>query len=52
MKQVAQLTLMVQLPDDETFDSFKSELNQGIVGQLKSFIESQHDTPHSFFLFG
>ena len=52
MKQVAQLTLMVQLPDDETFDSFKSDINHGIVSQLKSFIESQQETPHSFYLFG
>ncbi|AAZ28050.1 MULTISPECIES: DnaA regulatory inactivator Hda [Colwellia] len=52
MKQVAQLTLMVQLPDDETFDSFKSDINQGVVTQLKSYIESQQSTPHSFYLFG
>ncbi len=52
MKQVAQLTLMVQLPDDETFDSFKSELNQGIASQLKTFIEQNQQTPHSFYLFG
>lgn len=52
MKQVAQLTLMVQLPDDETFDSFKSNVNQGIVSQLKSYIEQKQATPHSFYLFG
>ena len=52
MKQVAQLTLMVQLPDDETFDSYKSDLNLGIVSQLKDFIEQKHKTPHSLYLFG
>jgi DnaA family protein len=52
MKQVAQLTLMVQLPDDETFTSFKSDLNQGVVSQLKSYIDPQQSTPHSFYLFG
>ena len=52
MKQVAQLTLMVQLPDDETFTSFKSDLNQGIVSQLKSYIDPQQSTPHSLYLFG
>ena len=52
MKQVAQLTLMVQLPDDETFNSFKSDVNQGVVSQLKAYIESQQETPHSFYLFG
>ena len=52
MKKVAQLTLMVQLPDDETFNSFKSDLNQDTVSQLKSYIEPQGTTPHSFYLFG
>jgi DnaA family protein len=52
MKQVAQLTLMVQLPDDETFSSFKSDLNQGVVSQLKSYIDPLESTPHSFYLFG
>jgi DnaA family protein len=52
MKKVAQLALMVQLPDDETFDSFKSELNVGIATQLKSYIDQQQDSPHSFYLFG
>ncbi|KGJ87379.1 DnaA regulatory inactivator Hda [Colwellia psychrerythraea] len=52
MKQVAQLTLMVQLPDDETFESFKSDLNVGVVSQLKSYIEQVQDTPHGFYLFG
>lgn len=52
MKQVAQLTLQVQLPDDETFDSFKSDVNLGIVSQLKSYIDQKQDTPHSFYMFG
>ncbi|PKG81965.1 DnaA regulatory inactivator Hda [Colwellia sp. 75C3] len=52
MKQVAQLTLMVQLPDDETFTSFKSDINQSIVSQLKSYIDPQQSTPHSLYLFG
>ncbi len=52
MKQAAQLALMVQLPDDETFDSFKSELNLSIVSQLKAYIEQSQDSTHSFYLFG
>jgi len=52
MKQVAQLTLMVQLPDDETFNSYKSEVNIGVVSQLKSYIEQKQKTPHGFYLFG
>lgn len=52
MKQVAQLTLKVQLPDDETFDSYKSEINLNIVSQLKAFITQQQETPHGFYLFG
>ncbi|ALO34451.1 DnaA regulatory inactivator Hda [Colwellia sp. MT41] len=52
MKQVAQLTLKVQLPDDETFDNYKSDDNLAIVSQLKSYIDQQQDSPHSFYLFG
>ncbi|MCJ8295587.1 MAG: DnaA regulatory inactivator Hda [Colwellia sp.] len=52
MKQVAQLTLQVQLPDDETFGSFKSDANLGIVSQLKSYIDQKQDSPHSFYMFG
>lgn len=52
MKQVAQLTLKVQLPDDETFESYKSEANLGIVSQLKLYIEQNQETPHGFYLFG
>ena len=52
MKQIAQLTLMVQLPDDEIFDSYKSQVNIGVVSQLKSFIEQKHGDAHGFYLFG
>lgn len=52
MRQDAQLTLMVQLPDDETFDSYKSETNVSVVSQLKSYVEQKQDTPHGFYLFG
>ena len=52
MKQAAQLALMVQLPDDETFASFKGDVNQGVVSQLKSFIEQKQQNAHSFYLFG
>jgi DnaA family protein len=52
MKKVAQLALMVQLPDDETFDSFKSDTNLGITTQLKAYIDQKQDSPHSFYLFG
>jgi len=53
MKQVAQLTLAVQLPDDETFDSFKSD--QNIISHLKNFIGSSIQTEkkaNAFYLFG
>ena len=52
MKQAAQLALMVQLPDDETFASYKSDANVSTVSQLKSYIEQEQKTPHSFYLFG
>jgi DnaA family protein len=55
MTQVAQLALSVQLPDDETFTSFKSELNHGIAVQLQAFIDgsnSQSTTANGFYLFG
>ena len=39
MKHVAQLPLMVQLPDDETFDSFQSESSQLVVQQLKQYLK-------------
>lgn len=52
MKQVAQLTLKVQLPDDETFDSYKSQGNIAVVSQLQSFVQQEHGEPHGFYLFG
>ena len=39
MKQVAQLALAVQLPDDETFVSYQGQTNNNVVSQLKVFIE-------------
>ena len=55
MSQISQLALAVQLPDDETFSSYKTTVNQGIVAQLQHFINDQsptEHTPHSFYLFG
>ncbi|WP_281561539.1 DnaA regulatory inactivator Hda [Thalassomonas sp. RHCl1] len=55
MKQVAQLALAVQLPDDENFDSFQSEANQAVVKQLQDFIDGKsalESQPHGFYLFG
>lgn len=52
MKQAAQLALMVQLPDDETFDSFKGDVNLGVVSQLMDFIAQKQSSAHSFYLFG
>ena len=55
MKQVAQLTLMVQLPDDETFASFQSESNQMVVQQVTHFLDHIGDVNkqvHSLYLFG
>ncbi len=60
MTEFAQLTLSVQLPDDETFDSYKSHINTAVVAQLKQFLDSlltrNHDEkqllPSSFYLFG
>lgn len=52
MKEVAQLALMVQLPDDETFDSYTSQINAGVISLLKSFIKSESAAPHGFYLFG
>jgi DnaA family protein len=56
MKNTAQLTLSVQLPDDETFGSYLSESNRLVVSQLKLFIEQNQITksnePNSFYLFG
>ncbi|MBA6225349.1 MULTISPECIES: DnaA regulatory inactivator Hda [unclassified Colwellia] len=55
MKKVSQLTLSVQLPDDETFASFKSESNQMVVQQLTHFLDhigDENKQVHSLFLFG
>jgi DnaA family protein len=55
VKKVSQLTLSVQLPDDETFASFKSESNEMVVQQLRHFLEhivDENKQVHSLFLFG
>ena len=55
MKKVSQLTLSVQLPDDETFASFQSESNQMVVQQLTHFLDhvaDENKTVHSLYLFG
>lgn len=55
MKKVSQLTLSVQLPDDETFASFQSESNQMVVQQLTHFLDHTGDDikqVHSLYLFG
>ncbi|MFT5635348.1 MAG: DnaA family protein [Cognaticolwellia sp.] len=55
MKKVSQLTLSVQLPDDETFASFQSDSNQMVVQQLTHFLDhigDENKQVHSLFLFG
>jgi DnaA family protein len=52
MKQVAQLPLMVQLPDDETFESYKGSDNAKVISLLKSFIKQENISPHGFYIFG
>lgn len=54
MSPTPQLTLAVQLPDDETFDSFQLGDNQACVEQLKAFIEKPKTmkSPSSLYLFG
>jgi DnaA-homolog protein len=55
VKKVSQLTLSVQLPDDETFASFQSESNQMVVQQLTHFLDQitdVHKQVHSLYLFG
>ncbi len=55
MKKVSQLTLSVQLPDDETFASFQSESNQMVVQQVTHFLDHIGDVNkqvHSLYLFG
>jgi DnaA family protein len=55
VKKVSQLTLSVQLPDDETFESFKSQSNQMVVQQLTHFLDQitkSNKQVHSMYLFG
>jgi DnaA family protein len=55
VKRVSQLTLSVQLPDDETFASFKSQSNQMVVQQLTHFLDQitkSNKQVHSMYLFG
>jgi len=56
MKNTSQLALSVQLPDDETFDSYLSESNSAVVSRLSLFIEkavqSQSNQPRCLYLFG
>lgn len=55
MKSTPQLTLAVQLPDDETFGSFYGEGHSVLVEQLKLFIQLHDEDkslPSSFYLFG
>ena len=55
MSKVAQLALSVQLPDDETFESYQSTTNQTIVDQLKQFVKgcaSAVNASNCFYLFG
>jgi DnaA family protein len=53
MNQISQLTLEVQLPDDETFDSFYVGDNAVVVKHLKEFITVDNmGSPNGFFIFG
>jgi DnaA family protein len=55
VKKVSQLTLSVQLPDDETFASFQSKSNQMVVKQVTHFLDhivDDHKKVHSLYLFG
>lgn len=55
MKYTSQLSLSVQLPDDETFQSFQSQDNRAVVIQLQQFIElalKQQSHPTALYLFG
>ncbi len=54
-----QLTLSVQLPDDETFVSYQSDINQSVVNLLKHYIAPNlsnsieaKDSINGFYLFG
>lgn len=49
----AQLTLSVQLPDDETFESFLGDTNHASKSLLQQFIASKgNNEVNSFYLFG
>lgn len=53
MTAVSQLALAVQLPDDETLDSFCGKENAHLPQQLKGFIqESSQVDSNSLYLFG
>lgn len=51
MRQDAQLALSVQLPDDETFESYIGETNQTVTKLLADFVAKNSDVS-SFYLFG
>jgi len=56
MSKTQQLTLPVQLPDDETFSSFTSKTNEQVTSQLEGFVArvgtKEANQPNSFYLFG
>ena len=58
MRNTSQLALSVQLPDDETFQSYQSDINQNVVEHLKQFVaqsasaQSQQKFIHGCYLFG
>ncbi|NMP32485.1 DnaA regulatory inactivator Hda [Thalassotalea sp. M1531] len=54
MKQDAQLALAVQLPDDETFNSYIGKTNETVVTILSDFVAKAGDKSdiNSFYLFG
>jgi len=55
VKYTSQLSLSVQLPDDETFQSFQSQDNRSVIIQLQQFIElalKQEVHPTALYLFG
>lgn len=54
MSSLSQLALAVQLPDDQTFDSFQVGENAASVELLKQFITApaRENKPQSLYLFG
>jgi len=55
VKQNTQLSLSVQLPDDETFQSFLTQENHAVVIQLQRFIDrvsKKESQPSALYLFG